>query len=155
MLEIKNLPQMIYAATRGTGAYMDTAGPSFGRLMAWAGPKGLVMPAAKILGLSWDDPIRVPAERQRYDAAVTIERPMEVPDGFHVGALPALSWATLTHKGSYAEISETFGALMEELKKRPDLIVIGLCGMENYVSGPETPETDLRTEVSLPVVWVG
>jgi AraC family transcriptional regulator len=155
MLEIKNLPQMIYAATRGTGAYMDTAGPSFGRLMAWAGPKGLVKPGAKILGLSWDDPTKVPAERQRYDAAVTIDRPMDVPEGFHIAALPALGWATLTHKGSYAKISETFGLLMEELKKRPDLIVVGLCGLENYTSGPDTPEADLRTEVSLPVVKVG
>ena len=155
MLEIKSLPQMIYAATRGTGAYMDTAAPSFGRLMAWAGPKGLIKPGAKILGLSWDDPTRVPAERLRYDAAVTIERTMEVPEGFHIGALPALSWATLTHKGSYAKISETFGQLMEELKTRPDLIVVGLCAMEDYLSGPDTPEADLRTEVSLPVVKIG
>ena len=142
MLELKNQPQMIYAAIRSVGPYMDTAGPSFGRLMAWAGPKGLVKPGTKILGLSWDDPSQVPANRLRYDAAITIDRPMDLPEGMHVGALPALTWATMTHMGSYARIGETFGLLMAELRKRRDLIAVGLCGMEVYTSPPETPESD-------------
>jgi len=154
MLELKNQPQMIYAAIRGVGPYLDTAGPSFDRLMAWAGPKGLMKPGAKILGLSWDDPTQVPADRLRYDAAITIERPMDLPEGMPIGALPALTWATMTHKGSYARISETFGLLMAELRQRRDLVTVDLCGMENYTSPPGTPEPDLRTEVSLPVVKV-
>jgi AraC family transcriptional regulator len=155
MFDLQNQPQMIYAAIRSVGPYMDTAGPSFGRLMAWALPKGLMKPGAKILGLSWDDPTQVPADRLRYDAAITIDRPTELPEGMHIGALPPLTWATMTHKGSYARISETFGLLMAELGKRRDLITVGLCGMENYTSPPETPEPELRTEVSLPVVKFG
>ena len=155
MLELKELPQMLYAGVRGVGPYMETAGPTFDKLMKWAGPLGLIGPGSMVLGLSWDDPSKVPSERLRYDAVVTIAKRMDVPNGFYIGALPSLTWATLTHKGSYAGITETFGQLMAELGTRTDLIAVGLCGMENYLSPPNTPEADLRTDVGFPVVEVG
>ena len=155
MIELKDYPQMIFAAVRGVGPYMETAGPSFGRIMAWAGPAGIMNPRTKVLGLSWDSPAEVPADRLRYDAAVTIDGPMALPEGINVGALPALTWATMTHAGPYARITETFGRLMDELARRRDLIAVGLCAMEDYLSGPGTPEADLRTVVGFPVVRVG
>ncbi len=154
MLALKKLPQMLYAGVRGVGPYMETAGPSFDKLMAWAGPMGLIGPQTSVLGLSWDNPAEVPPERLRYDAAITIEKRIDIPAGFHIGALPALTWATLTHRGSYAKITETFGQLMAELGKRTDLIAVGLCGLENYLNPPNTPEADMRTDVAFPVVQI-
>ena len=93
----------------------------------------------------------VPAEKLRYDAAITIDRRIETPDDIRVGALPAMTWAMTQHKGSYARMGETFMGLGTEMSQRVDFYV-PVCGLEIYLNGPNTPEADLRTDIGLPVV---
>ena len=154
MLEIRQLPAMIYAAVRNVGPY-NTVGPSFERIVGWAAKSGLMKPDTKVLGLSWDNPFEVPAEKLRYDAAITIDRRIETPDDIHIAALPAMAWAMTTHKGSYARMTATFMDLGREMGLRKDLIHVPLCGLEIYLSGPDTPEQDLRTDLGMPVVQIG
>jgi AraC family transcriptional regulator len=153
MIELRPMPQMIFAAVRTVGPY-NTVGPSFDRILGWATSNGLMTANTRVLGLSWDDPGMVAPDQLRYDAAITIDRRVETPKDIHISALPALTWAMATHKGSFAHMGETFMKLGQELGQRPDLIQVPLCGMEIYLSGPDTPEADLVTELGMPVVHV-
>lgn len=151
-MEIRSLPQMVYAAFRAVGPYQKTAGPAFHRLMEWAGGAGLITANASVMGLSWDEPGSVPDDQLRYDAAIAIDRRIALPDGFHIGALPAMTWALATHRGSYREIGVTFGKLMEDMGARTDLVAVPLCAIEIYRSPPGTAPADLLTDLGFPVV---
>jgi AraC family transcriptional regulator len=152
MLEVKQLPAMIYAAVRNVGPY-NTVGPAFQRIVGWAASSGLMHPDTKVLGLAWDNPMLVEADKLRYDAAITIDRRIDTPKDIAVGALPAMAWAISVHKGSYARMTESFMALGGEMTKRNDLIHVPLCSLEIYLNDPDdTPEADLLTEIGFPVV---
>lgn len=153
MLELRNLPSITYVAVRVIGPYQDTAAGAFRTLMDWAGRSGLLTPASQAIGLAWDDPDEVASDRLRYDAAVTIgKRIDDVPRGFHVGALPALTWAMTMHTGSYSGIPTSFELLSREIDSRDDILRFDFCSLEIYLTGPDTPVADLKTELGIAVV---
>jgi AraC family transcriptional regulator len=71
MLELRDMPAIVYAAARNLGPY-NTVGPAFERIVGWAASSGLMRPETRVIGLAWDNPTMVPAEKLRYDAAVTV-----------------------------------------------------------------------------------
>ena len=154
--ELRDMPPLVYAAVRSVGPY-NTVGPAFRRVAGWAIREGLMRGEAKVVGLAWDDPATTPEARLRYDAAVTLPGgPVPTPEDIRIGALPACTWAVATHRGGYATLPATFGALAAALKARADLVRVPLGGLEIYVNDPErTPTEELLTEVCLPVVRVG
>lgn len=154
MGEIRDLPAMVYAGVRHIGPY-NTVGPAFDRIVGWAAENGLMQRETKVIGLAWDNPMEVAPERLRYDAAITIDRRIDVPDGVHIAALPAMSWYMSVHKGSFAHMFESFVALGREMGERPEIVQVPACSLEIYLSGPGTPEPDLVTEIGFPVVRLG
>ncbi len=155
MLELRQMPVLIYAGVRNVGPY-NTVGPAFERIIGWAAQSGFMKPDTKVIGLSWDNPNFVAPDKLRYDAAITIDRRIETPEDITVGALPAMTWAMATHKGSYARMTETFMQLGGAMGERPDLIYVPLCGLEIYLNDMDkTPEAELRTKIGLPVVKIG
>ncbi|MEP0323570.1 AraC family transcriptional regulator [Bauldia litoralis] len=153
-MELRKLPGMVYAGVRSVGPY-NTVGPAFERIFSWAAGAGLLTPETRVLGLSWDDPGQVPVDRLRYDAAITLLRPVETPDDIHVAALPAMTWAMTTHEGNYATMPDSFKAIGTAIGERNDLVNVPMCGLEIYLNDPsDTPEADLRTDIGLPVVQV-
>ncbi len=151
MSELRDMPALVYAAVRNVGPY-NTVGPSFDRIVGWAAKNGLMTADTKVLGLAWDNPFDVAPETLRYDAAVTIDRRVEVPNDVHISALPAMTWFMSQHKGSYARMTESFMALGKEMGGHPEIVQVPICSVEIYLSGPGTPEADLLTEIGLPVV---
>jgi AraC family transcriptional regulator len=55
-------------------------GNAFRTLMCWAGPRGVVSPDMKVLGLSLDNPEITPKDKCRYYACVTVDERAE-PEG--------------------------------------------------------------------------
>jgi AraC family transcriptional regulator len=153
MHDLRQLPAMTYAGVRNVGPY-NTVGAAFERIVGWAASRGLMTAETKCLGLSWDDPSVVPADKLRYDAAITIDGRIETPDDIEIGALPAMTWAMATHIGSYARMTESFMQLESEIRRRADLVHVPLCCLEIYLNGPGTPEPELRTEIGYPVVSI-
>jgi AraC family transcriptional regulator len=154
MLELKDMPAIVYAAARNLGPY-NTVGPAFGRIVGWAASSGLMRPDTKVIGLAWDNPTVVPADKLRYDAAVTVPGRLDTPDDIKIGALPAMTWAMTTHRGSYARMTESFMQLGTEMGRRTDIVHVPMCSLEIYLSDPDkTPESDLLTEIGFPVVRV-
>jgi AraC family transcriptional regulator len=149
--ELRALPAMLFAAVRHVGPY-NAVGSSFQRVIGWAMQAGVMTPDTRVLGMSYDDPEKVPADQLRYDAAVTLAHPVATPPDIHVAVLPASTWAMAQHKGSYVRMPETFMRVRAALKSRPDLVTVWLPCLEIYLNDPQnTPTEDLLTDVGMPV----
>lgn len=153
-MELRQLPAMVYAGVRSVGPY-NTVGPAFQRIIGWAAGAGLMKQDTRVLGLSWDDSATVPADRLRYDAAITLDRPVDTPDDIRLAALPAMTWAMVTHEGSYATMPESFRQVATAVDADRSLVYAPLCALEMYLNDAgNTPEADLRTDIGFPVVKV-
>ena len=65
-VEMKQLGPVKVVFLRHPGPYSEV-GSTWGRLLAWAGRKGLLGPGIRMLGIVYDDPDITPAEKVRYD----------------------------------------------------------------------------------------
>ena len=99
-VEVKELPPMRVVFLRHVGPYTQV-GATWGRLMAWAGMRGLLGPGMKLIGIVHDDPDVTPPDKVRYDAAVTVNRPVEPEGEFGVMEIAGGSYAVVLHKGPY------------------------------------------------------
>ena len=86
-VEVKVLPPMRVVFRRHVGPYNEV-GATWGRLMAWAGMRGLLGPGMKMIGIVHDDPDVTPADKVRYDAALAVNRPVEPEGEFGVTEFP-------------------------------------------------------------------
>ena len=90
---IEELPDLNAACVRHVGSYSEV-GEAFNKLYAWAGPRGMFNPAAKVLGIYYDMPEVTPVEKLRSDACIT------VPEGTKGEGSVVVK--TLNTKGKYA-----------------------------------------------------
>jgi AraC family transcriptional regulator len=106
-VEVKELPSMKVVFLRHVGPYSQM-GAVWGRLMNWAGMRGLLGPQTRMIGIVHDDPEITPADKIRYDAAVVVNRP-EQPEGeFGVQEIPGGKYAVFTHHGPYDTLERTY-----------------------------------------------
>lgn len=88
-VEVKSLPEMTVAYVRHIGPYAGNAqlfGNLFGRLSAWAGPRGLLgKPDARFLIIYHDDPNVTEPEKLRTSVCVTV--PADTKTDGEVGKL--------------------------------------------------------------------
>ena len=139
---------------RHNGAY-DGATPAWNALLAFAGAHQLFGSQTRILGFVHDDPDIAPAERLRYDAAITLDRDqamrlaaMPLPPDAKLSVLPAGQYALALHVGPYEMSGPTYVGLLGKVLPRrgvelaPDPIV------ELYLNSPmDTAPDALRTEI--------
>ncbi len=81
-VEVRDIPVFRVAYVKHMKGYEDSAGigEAFQKLFFWAGPRGVLSPEAKVLGISFDDPDITPKDKCRYYACVTVDERAE-PDG--------------------------------------------------------------------------
>ncbi len=104
---IQDLSPIRVAALRHRGPYTEI-GPTFGRLYAWAGGRGLLNPSTRAFGITYDDPTAVPAAELRSDACLSLGPEVEGDGDVVVQEIPGGRHAVLVHKGPYAELEHTF-----------------------------------------------
>ena len=150
-VEIKELPSKRLVFLRHVGPYNEV-GATWGRLMMWAGMRGLLGPGTEMIGLSHDDPDVTPSGKIRYDAAVVVNRPVQPEGDIGVMELPGGKYAVVTHKGPYEKLSETYRRIYggwlpqsgHELRDTP--------GFEQYLNSPQnTRPEDLLTLIHVPL----
>ncbi len=148
---IQRLEPFRAAFMRHVGPY-DQVGETWSRLMAWAGPRGLLGPSMKILGICHDDPEVTPPDRIRYDACVAVGAEF-VPQG-EIGAVdfPSGDHAMIVHHGPYDRLGETYfrlyGQWLPAGGRRPRAAPC----FEVYVNSPfHTPPEKLVTQIYLPL----
>ena len=64
--EIRTIDPIPVIFVRRTGPYGQAAGQAFGILCQFAGPRGLIGPNAKMIGISHDDPQVTDESKFRY-----------------------------------------------------------------------------------------
>jgi len=86
-VRIEDVPPLRVAYVKHMKGYEDSAGigDAFETLFCWAGPRGVMGPEARVLGLSLDNPDITPKDKCRYYAGVVVNERAE-PDG-RVGIL--------------------------------------------------------------------
>jgi len=81
-IEVKDMPSMHVAYIRHIGPYKGDAAlfeGLFGKLCAWAGPRGLIKPPqTQFLCVYYDDPEVTPDEKLRVDVCMTVPAKTEV-----------------------------------------------------------------------------
>ena len=94
------------AAFRHQGHYLEI-GPVFERLFTWAGPRGLMGPTTRGIGIYYTDTHSTPPAAWRSDACISIAADVTPPDDAEAPRLIDLAGgkhAVLRHKGPYAEL---------------------------------------------------
>ena len=81
-VRIEDVPPLRVAYVKHMKGYEDSAGigDAFETLFCWAGPRGVMTPDMKVLGLSLDNPDITPKDKCRYYACVVVSERAE-PDG--------------------------------------------------------------------------
>ena len=81
-VRIEDVPPLRVAYVKHMKGYEDSAGigEAFETLFLWAGPRGVMSPDVRIMGLSLDNPDITPKDKCRYYACVAVNERAE-PDG--------------------------------------------------------------------------
>lgn len=150
-VEVKEVPPARVVFLRHVGPYGEV-GQTWGRLMAWAGMRGLLGPGMRLIGIVHDDPEVTPPDKLRYDAAVTVSRPVEARGEFGVMDLAGGRYAVATHRGPYETLGRTYERLYGAWLPRNGHGVRDVPAFEEYLNSPrDTRPEDLLTRIWVPI----
>lgn len=106
-VEVRNAAAKPFAYVRHIGPYAGDAnlfGRLFGKVFAWAGPRGLLGPEARALTIYHDDNEVTPAEKLRISVGITVPAGTSVEGEIGMLEIPAGKYAVATcaiHPGQY------------------------------------------------------
>ncbi|WP_028580494.1 AraC family transcriptional regulator [Desulfogranum japonicum] len=149
--EIVTLEDMDVIFVRHVGPY-NMCGAAWEILFQWAGPKGLLQPGTKIMGLSFDDPQVTPPEKLRYDACIEIKRQIKTEKPVGQRHVTGGRFAKTTHMGPYDSLAETYAQLCGQWIPQNGYEIINRECIEIYLNSPENTEPqELITDIYIPV----
>ncbi len=150
-VEVKELPPMWLLFLRHVGPY-NQVGATWGRLMTWAGMRGLLGPNMKLLGIVYDDPDVTPPDKVRYEAAVTVSGEVQPEGEFGVVNFPAGSYGVATHKGPYEELGKAYQLLYGGWLPKSGYQLRDVPAFEQYLNSPQNAKSeDLVTLIHVPL----
>ncbi len=147
MPEIKHLPRMYVAYVSEVGPFGDAVKRGFERLFAWIGANQ-VQPLGASLGIYYDDPAHVPAEKLRSELCVPVAPDVQGSGDVGVKAIGDCDVAALVYQGE-ANISRAYNEVYAWLRAQ-GYREAG-APIETYLS---RPGEELRAEIAVPVVKV-
>ena len=150
-VEVKELPALRLVYLRHIGPYSQV-GAIWGRLMNWAGMRGLLGPKMRLLGIVYDDPDITPSAKIRYDAAVVVDRPVTPEGDFGVTELPGGKYALFTHQGPYETLSQSYARFFGGWLPESGHEVRDAEAFEEYLNSPtNTRPENLLTRIHIPI----
>ncbi|MFH1038603.1 MAG: AraC family transcriptional regulator [PVC group bacterium] len=139
------------AFVRYIGPYEECE-EAWGKLCAWAGPRGLLGPHTDIIGISYDDPEVTPPEKIRYDACIVVDGSLQPEGEVGVQVIPGGEYAVTTHQGPYLKLIDTYSKLFGEWAPQSGRVVASGPCLELYRNDPHrTPPQELLTDVCVPL----
>lgn len=151
-VEVKTMPELYVAYIRHVGRY-DRIGESFGRLMRWAGPRGLLrFPETKILAIYHEGPDMTPVGQLRSDACVTV--PKGTPVDGEVGAMtiPGGKFAVAHVEIAVTQYGEAWDRLIADWLPRSGYQPDDRLCYELYLNDPEQhPEKKHIVDICEPI----
>jgi len=106
-IEVKELPPISVVFLRHVGPYAQV-GATWGRLMSWAGIRGLLGAQMRMIGIVHDDPDITPGDKVRYDAAVVVNSAVQPEGEFGVTGIAGGRFAVFTHQGPYETLGRSY-----------------------------------------------
>ena len=151
-VRIEEMPALQVVFARAVGPYQQAAQQAWQRLCLWTGPRGLHGPNTLCLGICHDDPDVTPPDKIRYDAAITVSRPVAPEGDIGVQELPPGRYAVTTHHGPYEKLAATWGQLCGQWLPRSGHRLRGAASFEIYRNDPNsTRPEDLVTDLYAPI----
>jgi AraC family transcriptional regulator len=150
--EIRTTDPIPVLFVRRTGPYSQAAGEAFGVLCQFAGPRGLLGPASRMIGISHDDPHITDESKFRYDACVSINREVKPEGEVGLKTIAGGKYAVFMHAGSYEHFQKTYDQIFKTWLPNSGIQLREDPCFEVYLNSPDQvkPE-DLRTEIWLPI----
>ncbi len=154
-VQVRTLDPIRVVSLRHVGPYKES-GPTWMRLMAWAGPHGLFGPQTRTLGICHDDPDVTPPEKIRFDVSITVDEAFqlnaETDADLFEQTIAGGPYAVLKHLGSYDGLEATYrwlyGTWLPGSGREPGNIP----AFEVYVNSPmEVAPDALITEIYIPL----
>jgi AraC family transcriptional regulator len=150
-VDLQDLPPLQLLFLRHVGPYAQV-GAVWMRLMTWAGMRGLLGPGMKLIGIVHDDPDVTPEGKIRYDAAVTVSRPVQAEGDFGLMEFPAGRYAVYLHKGPYEALGKVYQRIYGGWLPRSGYSLRDLPAFEQYLNSPQTAApADLLTAIHVPI----
>ncbi len=150
--QVRTFSSRRVAFARHVGPY-HKVGESWDRLIAWAGPRGLLGPQLMLLGIVHDDPETTPPEKWRYDAAIVVGEDAQAERDIGIQELPEGRYAVTTHHGEYTTLGQSYARLCSEWLPKSGEELAAAPALEFYLNSPKTTKLDeLLTEIWLPLV---
>jgi DNA gyrase inhibitor GyrI len=150
-VEVQELPSMKILFLRHVGPYSQVGG-TWGRLMSWAGMRGLLGPQMGTIGVVYDDPDITPADKVRYDAAVMVNRRVQPEGEFGVRELPGGKYAVFTHHGPYDTLGINYQRFFGGWLPKSGRELRDAEAFEEYLNSPmNTRPEDLLTRLHVPL----
>jgi AraC family transcriptional regulator len=139
------------AFLRHVGPYREV-GPTFGKLMAWAGPRGLLGPGTMVMGVAHDDPEVTAPDKLRYDACITVNNGFTPQGEVGVQEIGGGEYAITTHRGPYDLVNETIARLCGEWLPTSGREARSAPCLGVFLNSPQNAApADLLTDVYLPL----
>lgn len=108
---VKEMPALCLVYTRHIGAF-HLIGQAYGRLMKWAGPRGLLgWPGMKTVTVYHDDPSITDIDKLMQSACITVEKPVKTEGEFGYMELPACRCAVGRFEISDTEFEAAWNAV--------------------------------------------
>ena len=108
---VKEMPALQLVYTRHIGAF-HLIGEAYGRLMRWAGPRGLLSsPNLKTVTVYHDDPQVTELEKLMQSACITVEGPVKTEGEFGTMSLPAGKYAVGRFEITALEFEQAWNAV--------------------------------------------
>ncbi len=148
MPEIKQFPKMRVAYVTEVGPMGEAVKRGFDKLFAWIGAHN-VQPLGASIGIFYDDPAKVPADKLRSDLCVPVADDVQGSGDVQIKNIGDLQVATIVYQGeqnirhAYNQVYDWLHAQGYRDAGAP---------METYLN---KPGEELRAEVAVPIVKMG
>lgn len=150
-VHLRDEPSRAVAYLRRQGPYASIP-EAIGRLVRHLQRRDLA-PGGPPVGVFFTDPKTVPEGEAHWEVRMALAQPAADAepgdDGVGIRRLPARTLAVTVHVGSYDSVAETY-ASTERWVDDHGYTVVGP-PEEAYMSPPDTPAAEVRTEVRFPV----
>ena len=110
-VRVRNIPSFRVAFVKHMKGYGDSAGigAAFETLFAWAGPRGVMGPDMRVMGMPLDNPDITPKDKCRYYACLEVSERARAEGGVGVMVVRGGAYAVGRFSGSGGVFKDAYG----------------------------------------------
>lgn len=153
---VKEIPEIQVAYVRHIGSYSgnnDLFQGLFGKLMSWAGPRGLIrFPETKMLTIYYDDPSITEESKLRVDVCISVPKGTPTEGDIGTMTIPAGKDAVATFEITQDQFGDAWNAVYGQWIQQSGYVPDDRPCYEVYLNDPKThPEGKFIVEIHAPV----